>query len=291
MDRLVVSFLLLGEGAIIGSALLLVIVGGLITSQLLDVQIAFRRVTYIWCVALLGLGLSVSQVLWTLTPVAADTGLLWLLAGGALGAFVLFGAGLYYGSAARSRDIKGDTSSAWLGFVPIANLWLIFKRAERAMPQQRGVLSRYVLDPILIIGAILVIVASQLIGKALEEGPAYDLADSAALRTLVAEVQGVEERFAEEARLTRTQLPIRIDEITVLSDIEASGRTLRIFYDIERDIPGFRSNFKQTLAEIQCRPETLGSEILQGGMVEMIYRGPDGGTIATYAITQTDCGS
>jgi CRISPR/Cas system-associated exonuclease Cas4 (RecB family) len=109
------------------------------------------------------------------------------------------------------------------------------------------------------------------------------------LSNLITESQTLEESFAAEARLSGAQLPIRIDENTVLSEIEALGETLTITYDVAIEISGFRPDFKTTLAQLQCAPEMFGANIARGGIVEMIYRGPNDRVIETFKITQKDC--
>lgn len=292
MDQFFVPLLLLEEGTIIGIGLLLIIAGGFLASRIFDVQITLRRIGYLWFIALAGLALTITQFLWILTPAAADAGLLSVLVIAGMGSLALFGAAIYYGSAARSRHIHGETSSAWLGFVPLANLWLMFKGTENkpAEGAERGPFSRYVLDPVLVFGAILVLALSQGIDKAMENTPLYATTDSQALRNLMAESQTLEESFATEARLSSADLPIQIDDITTLSAISAEGRTLRITYDISQDIQGLNPGFKATLAHAQCAPEMFGPDIKRGGTVEMIYRAPSGRVIETYRITAADCG-
>ena len=63
----------------------------------------------------------------------------------------MWGVALWWVSAARSNDILGNTEYAWIGFIPIVNLYLMFKRGKSA---QDPALARYVGDPLLVIGAI-----------------------------------------------------------------------------------------------------------------------------------------
>ena len=292
MDQYAISLLLLGEGALLAITLSLLVAGGLIAARIFNVQVVFRRVVYLWCLTGLLLGISLSQLIWLLAPAAAEHELLWLVATAGLGCSALFGAGLYYSSAGRSNDIKGDTSSAWLGFVPLANLYLVFAGSDRVDigdSPTRGALARYVLDPILVIGALAVVATSQAIDRTVQGALLEDGADDASIGVVGSEATSVEERFAREARLSGASLPIRIDEMTVLSSIEAKGQTLRLIYDVETEISGFRSDFEEILAEQQCRPEMFGSNISRGGTVEMVYQAPGGEVIEVYAITQADC--
>ena len=292
MDQFFISLLLQDEATLIGINFALIVVGGIAAAFFLDVKITYRRVAYLWFIALSGLTLTISQFLWALTPAAADAGLLSILVIVAMGSFALFGAAIYYASAARSRHIHGETSSAWLGFVPLANLWLVFKGGAASTydpDKARGQLSRFLLDPLLVIGALIVLVLSQGFDKAFEDTAYYNPNDSEVLINLIANAQTIEERFAIEARLSGAELPVRVDEVTIFSKIEAQGETLRITYDVEQDISSFRPDFKTTLAQIQCAPEMFGPDISRGGTVEMIYRAPGGRIIETYEITQSDC--
>lgn len=202
-----------------------------------------------------------------LTPAAADAGLLWLLVIAAMGAFVLFGAALYYDSAARRRDITGSTSSAWRRFVPFANLWLMLKRGEMhdTETESHSRVSRFVLDPLAVIGAVFVLALTQTIDKALEGTAYYDASDSKVLSNLLVATQTLEDSFAMEARLSSASPQIRIDEIMLLSEIETEGSALHITYDVERDSAGFRPDFEATLAEMKCAPEMFGGDIARGG--------------------------
>lgn len=293
MDRFFVKLLLLGDGALMGIFFLLIIAGGLIGSQLFTVRVSFRRVVYLWWLAGLNLALMFSQVGWAAVPVAADAGLLSALCILMLGVVVLFGMGLYYSSAGRSNDIGGDTSRAWLGFVPFANLWLICARRKKPSPDATAdpAWARWVLDPILVIGALFVFLIAQVLGEVAERMPAYDVADSPALRDLITESQTLEESFATEAQASGAELPIRIDEITTFSEIRAEGRTLRIRYDVDRQISGFRSDFGDTLARQFCGPDMFAADIARGGTIAIDYFDPDGRLIQHYEITREACSS
>ncbi|QFT45372.1 hypothetical protein FIU97_02175 [Roseivivax sp. THAF40] len=291
MDHFFIKLLLLEESAIIGVAILLMVVGGLLAARIFDVGVAFRRVTYLWWIAGLYLLLMLSQFGWSAVPAAADAGLLSALVIMLLGTFALFGAGIYYGSAARSNDIGGDTSRAWLGFVPFANLWLIFSGRKDVIPSRapRSKVARWVLDPMLVIGALFIVAFSQGVEEVLEDTPAYDVADSQALVDLINQSQTLEESFEMEAEASGSQVPIRIDDITTLTDIRADGRTLHMRYDIAQQISGFRPGFEATLAIQFCDPEMFAADLGRGGTIAIEYYGPDGRLIQGYEITQSDC--
>lgn len=286
MDRVFVSLILLDEIAAFGIATLMICVGGVIGAVLLDVTASFRRVTYLWFVALNGLALTIWQFLWFLAPKAAEAGLFSALAITVLGGFVLFGVALYYSSAARSRHIRGDSKRAWLGFVPFVNFWLVLKAGPT--PVQRTRLTRFVIDPLLVTGAILLLVFSSALGKSLEF-MSFDTWETLAFKRLLLETQSVEDGFALVAEVSGAELPLRIDEATTMVAVEAEAETLRIIYEVEGGPPNLPADFEAEIAQIHCAADILGPDIARGGTVVSIYRGRDGEVFEAFEITQSDC--
>lgn len=286
MDRFFISLLLLDEIVLLGIGLLLTAAGGVVGAVLLDVKASFRRVTYLWFVALIVLGLAASQFLWLLAPGAAEYGLFSALVIVIFGSSIVFGVVLYYASAARSRHIRGDSKRAWLAFVPFANLWLTFTPGPASGPRSR--LMRFVTDPLLIVGAVLVLAVSNVLSKSMEDMAAEGWS-TPALTRLLAESQTVEQRFALEAETASVELPLRIDQVTTLVAVKAEGKTLRITYEVEGGDPYLPFDFEAMVAEADCAPEMFGLDIARGGTVVSVYQGPDGEIFESYEITQSDC--
>jgi len=280
MDLFFARFLSMSEAAMMGTAFVLIVLGGLVASRVFSVIVAFRRVTYLWFLTLLSLALSISQYAWTYVPVAAESGFFSAMVMLSLSTFAIFGAGIYYASAARSRHIYGTTRRAWMGFVPFANLVLLFKpgrfRDIGGIEQPRSPMARFFLDPILVLGAIIVFTALAKVDRAVEQAPMHG-------------AKTVEGSFAREAKLVGAHLPMRIDEITIFSEIEAIGSTLRITYDVEQELAGFLPEFRQTVIDLECSEDMFRDEIARGGTVFVDYRAPGGAIIETYIITKEDC--
>jgi hypothetical protein len=292
MDQFFFQLLLLDEAQIKGVMLLLIVTGGLLGALIFTVRIKFRRIAYLWFVAGIGLAFTIAQLGWFLVPAAAKSGLVSTLVIALLSSVVLFGAALYFGSAARSNDIKGTTGSAWLGFVPFANLWLMCARGtgtSRVDEEERSGIAKFVVDPILVIGGLFVLGLTGIIDKALEQAPAPSASESAALSSSVAETQTLEARFASEAAASSKNLPHRIDEITVLTSIEADGHTLRMVYDVEQAVDRFLPGFKRRIADEMCGAEMFAGELQLGGRLVYLYRGPKGEIIDEFEIKQSDC--
>lgn len=291
MDDFFTKIILLGEESLTGIYLLTFVIGGLIASQILTVHVSIRRVTYVWWIASLNLALMVSQLGWATAPAAADAGLFSALCILMISINVIFGVGLYYASAGRSNDIDGNVSRAWLGFVPIANLWLIFGGRKKAIYNEspRPIWARWLLDPALIIGAVFIFGLAQIIGNVIERAPLYDVADSEVLRDLITKNQTLEESFAAEAISSGAVLPIQVDEITTFSDISADGDLLRLRFDVSEQILGMRPDFINTLAKQYCAEDMFATDIARGGTIAIDYFGPDEQIIQSYEITSNEC--
>lgn len=293
MDQLFASFLLLGEGPIFLTSLLLIILGGMLGSRVFQVEIELRRVSYLWFITLSGLALTVTQTSWLFISEAADAGLFSALVIFAMGSFVLFGMAIYYGSAARMRDISGKTEGAWMGFVPFVNLWLIFKGKNpelRAMTPRHAT-ARYILDPLLIFGALVVLSLTQFADREMKTKMSDAVEPSPKLRELFVTSQTLEESLANDARLAAASLPFRIDDITRLTAASAQGTVLTLTYEVDREFTSFIPTFKSMLAEAQCAPDVYGPDIRRGGTIRMIYRTRSGRIIDSYDITAADCPS
>jgi len=290
MDRFSVKVLLLDQTDMTLLCLVLFVIGGVLGSVLFTVRFSLRRVSYLWWFALINLALALSLGLWAFVPVAEEAGQISILVASGLAVFVAYGAALYVSSAARSNHIAGNTGKAWLAFVPLAILWLMFKGGSAGTgAARRPALARYVLDPVLVCLALLTLSVAQGVINGAASEPAYSLSDSPALQRIRTRAQSLEESFATEARLTRPALPLRINEITILRDVEADGATLRLTYDVERDIGELGESFRLLLAQDQCSSRMYGIDLARGGRIVTTYIGPTGRQIATYRITHADC--
>ena len=180
----------------------------------------------------------------------------------------------------------------WMAFVPFANLWLFFKPSgglAREQAPKRSKAAIYILDPILVLVALVILGLGQGLNRVMEDLPILNADDNEALRQQITASQTPEESFALEAQLAQSELPQRIDGITVLREVRSEGLTLRYIYGIEEQITGFNSNFKTQLAASVCAPEIFASEIARGGRVVYEYFGPEGQFVEAFEITQDDC--
>jgi predicted kinase len=258
MDQFFAQFFLLDEPVMMALFFALGIAGGVAGPFLFEVRLAFRRVVYFWWFACLNLALVISQLIWLAAPAAAEMGHLSVVVMAGLATFFLFGLGLYYGSAARSNHIDATTSNAWLGFVPFANLWLMFKAGDPALKlgPERSTFARYVLDPVLVVLAILVLATANVAADASDKLLESRTADATALQNLVSQGQTVSELFALEAAASSKDLPVRIDELTILT-------RLAIEHDALIEIVSMDVPLEQAVAGNRMKASPVPEDVLR----------------------------
>lgn len=297
MDQFFARIILLDEAALSALPYALLAGGGVVGAMLLTVNITIRRSTYLLYGSFIALILAITQIGWLFIGPAAEAGLFGATVAGLYGAFLISGIATYAISAARSRDVRGDTARAWLGFIPLANLWLLFKAGAAAAPSNarpRSGFARFVGDPLLItLGLVVFILAQSLVAVLERTLSSRDVYESPALQSIIrdavtAKGETVEQVFAREASLAQSSLPIQVDGITILTKVQAEG-TVLLMYHLVTDPITISSAFRQLLAEDQCQSNRFHNELTRGGRIQMTYVDPNGAIIGDYTITGADC--
>ncbi|MFK8034289.1 MAG: hypothetical protein AB8B94_09110, partial [Hyphomicrobiales bacterium] len=164
MDRAFINFLSIGPLTVI-AILIVTITGAILASRLINVDFKFRRVTYFWYGQLLFLVFGVLQIGTVFVASAITYGIFVLFCVLMASTYLLFGAGIYIGSAARSNHISDEPKFAWLAFIPVANLWLLFKPGNKDNYRywyEHGIRDGFILAVALIPGAIASEILSEL---------------------------------------------------------------------------------------------------------------------------------
>lgn len=290
MDEVSARLLLLDEMQLalllIGCVILGAVLGFVFDERYLGSTTTLRRVTYFFFVNLTVLLLTIAQIGWSLVPVAADAPLLSLAAAALLGLF--FGAVLYVLSAARSRDMRGDTGRAWLAFIPGGVFYLFFARGQSTQEPSRSVIAQYVMDPMVVVISIFLHLTGQAISDVLERVDISPDVTTAGMRQVDSSIGTVEEILEREARASKAKLPRRIDDLTIMRDVQSEGMALIIKYDFTEQIH-VRDDFERTVDAEMCRPKALRAMLARGAAVESIYTTPDGTVVAHYWTTFADC--
>lgn len=290
MDQYFVHLLIMDDGALMALMVALVLLGGLLGPLVFKVELEIQRIAYLWWIVVSSIVLTLSQVFWGIIPQATEAGVLWILMIAMMGCFVAFGLATYYGSAARSKDISGHRRHAWMGFIPLVNLWLMLKRGEpRPDAPKKSAAQRFVLDPLQVVFALMLLGLGNSMGDAIAESNAFEPNRSPRLMALVASAQTLEESLAAEAEASSAALPIRTDEITVFRSIRAEADTLFMDYDVEREFEDFKPGFEALIAQDQCHPEMFAVDLARGARLVFTYTAPSGRVIDAIEITQEDC--
>ena len=289
MDQFFARILLLNDVQLVGVFILLVAIGGIAGALVFTVKVRFRRVAYLWHLAIINLMLMVIQTGWLAVPGAASAGAFSVIVAFLMLSFFAFGAALYFGSAARSNDIDGSPKSAWLGFIPLANLWLLFTRGQD--PSEGGQDHGSGSDALSIVGALLVFGLSQGISKVFESASFDNANGNPALEGIFGEVQTLEERFAVEARVSSRALPIPIDRHTVFEAIKAEGTVLTLVYRLDEEIERLDPGAERAAVTEMCKPEMFAGDLRRGGRIVYVYKNPADVVIGGFDITTEDCDS
>lgn len=187
MDRLFLGVLSSGPLTFL-TLLATIVTGAVLASRLLTVDVKFRRVTYFWSMQLLIFAFAVLQIATVFVTQAVRYELFVPFCLLIASTYLLLGAGIYFGSAARSNHMSGEARFAWIAFVPIANLWLVFK-SGKTNPNwywhEHGIRDAFIVAAALIPGVL----ASELLSE-LGERPW----SQAALNAFEENAQDVEEK-------------------------------------------------------------------------------------------------
>lgn len=291
MDQYFVRYLLLDETIMIAIAIALLVIGGIAASFIFKVRMRLRRATYSVLNAMAVLALAGAQFGWLLASAAATYGVLWVLTLGLVALPLLHGAVVYYFAAARSNDISGNTRQAWLAFVPILNLGLVFKRgnAPDGPAKPRHWVSRFVADPVLILAALTALSLSRASEKLLTT--AFEgYSRSQTLVELLNKAQTVEEYFAAIADAMQSLLPQESYDNFTLTSVKAEGNTLHYSYLVDGPVPTIIDDAKQGMAADFCSNPDFKTSLAQGGHLLFTYGGADGEIFGEIDVSQSDCG-
>ncbi|HEV7317610.1 MAG TPA: hypothetical protein VGO04_03245 [Ensifer sp.] len=196
------------------------------------------------------------------------------------------------GAAARSRDAFGTRGKWYLAFIPIANLLLIFAPSQeqsRPSPRQmpRGIL--------LVALSVVLIAASAGVsqwvkGRLALEGEVAQ--DNMPLQAKLAryEVQ----TFGLDAFLTGlakgVTVPMKIDDITTLTAVEADKDIYRYVYEISDKTAALTGSARDLMMNAWCKSAEITLMTDVGATVEGRYFSPDGNLLGELSVNPALCG-
>ena len=254
-------------------------------------QWSLQRVPYFLAFAGILVLSSALPLAWMATFEAMKHGFLWLLVASIFLGIAAFG--YIYGVISHARSVSGygDGGSAWMAFVPIANLFLLFKAPihkdeTKSAARMAGNFVGVVLGLFLLALAQGITKASDdaldnMIERAGTDAELQSISTEAMLR-----VQSLETTLSQMAADVPSQ---QIDDTTTLLRVEARATTLRYVYQVDTDAQNLPASVRRELTKSNC--EALAPTIQAGATIEHFYSRPDGTELGTVAITKAICDS
>lgn len=283
--------ILMNPAAAILINLAVLALGGFGASKIISVERPLRRVSFLLLMATTWFLIPVSMFPWLMAEEAAKEGMLGVLLAASLVPILIYGVLVYAFSARRSIDMTGTRRKAWMGFIPVINLVLMFTPGQNATERrkERTSFSRFVLDPLLIVVAMMVFTLAELINRVFEETVANIMIESPALTADIAGRTPVEEFLDLMVTEAKATLPTRVDEITILTGVSRQGEMIRYRYTVERDIESLSPEFGDKITRTVCAGPSLGQLIERGASVIQSYENRSGSVIGEYRVARADC--
>lgn len=254
-------------------------------------QWSLRRVPYFLAFAGIFVLFSALPLAWAATFVAIKHGVLWLLVTSIFLGVAAFG--YVYGVISHARSVSGygDGRSAWMAFVPFANLILlckapiqkeVTKSTARIAGNFVGVILGFFL---LALGQGITkasdVVLNNMIKRAGADAELQSISTEALLRA-----QGLETTLSQMAAEVPSQ---KVDKTTTLLRVEARATTLRYVYQVDTDAQNLPASTRRGLTEHNCNYEAIAPVILAGATIVHFFGRPDGTELGTVTITQNIC--
>lgn len=254
-------------------------------------QWSLRRVPYFLAFAGIFVLSSALSLAWMATFEAMKHGVLWLLVASIFLGIAAFG--YVYGVISHARSVSGygDGGSAWMAFVPFANLFLLFKAPiqkdeTKSAARMAGNFVGVVLGLFLLalaqgITKVSDDVLDNMIERAGADAELLSISTEAMLRA-----QGLEATLSQMAAEVPSQ---KVDETTTLLRVEARATTLRYVFQVDTDAQNLPASVRRGLTKHNCTYEALAPVIQAGATIVYFYGRPDGTELGTVTITQTIC--
>jgi len=296
LERIAFEYISLSSWGLFAAAFSFTIVGALIAGWTSRGVRGLRRAPYYAYSTLIFLLQAASQSIWLGSVQAITDGYLWILAFANITLTLI--AGYFFGvvAIARARDGFGHGGYAVLGFIPIASLFLLFKRpideeATNQLPtiglfrNEFGVLLGLAMA---ISGGVLAIAlrvqAEQLVTQA-QKDPVFQ----AISLNFTIHNQGLAETLVHMASTLR--VPQRVNETMTLLKVETDPTTLRYIYTIEGVDLFMSEEARSSVVRLTCSKEVMLPVLEAGGAFEYAYYRTDGTAIGIISVTLEECSS
>lgn len=296
MEQLAYSYILLPELAMRAIGIGLICLGGIVALTTRTPSFRLLRGPYFAATALCTLAMTLTQFWWLGGGAMMQAGTFWLLM---IGDFVVSLAGGYaigVLAQARSVDAYGDPGKAFMAFIPIANLWLLFTASIHPQPappayEDKGALAGLAGWTGGVLGVVLLLLNAAMIRSvtnAVESASANDPRLAAGLTRHMAQSDAGLESLLRMS-VAQITVPARIDEITMLDRVDVQGTTLSYHYSVASDIAALPANFSDGIFQNNCKNESITPILEGGGALDYVYTNSAGVEIARYHNDKASC--
>lgn len=199
-------------------------------------------------------------------------------------------------SVARSKDAYDNRRMALLAFIPLVNFVLFFRQSTSANSQTHLDDSRLLSGGVGVFIGLLILSAGLIANATFPSNyfdkPRSHLSLSEETKSL--DQQDVESQLSaylqRASAVINETLPRRIDEVTLLNRVEASGVTLTRVYSVERSEFNPNSQFVGLIQGYICDDKLL-FEILSAGATIIERYTPKNGSHTDVSVEINDCES
>ena len=274
----------------------LFVAGAIFAAIVVRSKVEIARAPYFAYTTIIVFAVSAVQIVWQLTAQAMTGGYLSVIVAVWFAACIVGGYFLCDFAMARSRDAYGHPRMGFLAFIPLANFWLLLTSSKNKNSANRAPTIPLLSGGLGVLTGFVVMAATAglnvyLGAHARPMEPAADLDPSsqqAGIEQLI-RTEGLEETLRIMAAEAEAQTPVSIDDVTVLSQVEAHGSMLRRTYSVDLAGAEITEEFQSMVRETVCDWPPFRALFQAGGAVQEIYVETTGRDIGVLTITQAGC--
>lgn len=246
----------------------IVYASALVIGMFKTVNYRMQRGTYFLNTALIVLAVSVAQLIWFLVAPAIANGFLSILVIVDITVWILSAYALIIVAKARSNDAYGHARYAALGFIPIANFWLLFTPSKDDFTVK---LPSFLTGGTAVFLGLIISVG----GRGLGNGIQNSIEDYVANNTNYETAIKISDRWMsyyissgdiEEAILflkSSEDIGGKIDEITILKEINVESDIMEYRFEItDKSVTGFTQQQRNLWEDYICNNYTI---LIDGG--------------------------
>jgi hypothetical protein len=254
-------------------------------------DLRLQRAVYFLLISCLSTLVVVTGLIYLATPEArAGEYFFWLIVARHL---LCLGVGYVFGivMVARSMDAHGTPGRWVLGFIPIANLALLFVPSLVERAKRPTVFQTIGVYAMVIVGLGIFGFGHHLANNLESIFMArFDSMPSATASQIIragVKATGLEEFLRQAASEVKT--PIAVDSVTTLVALNATKDSLEYHYTVDTELTSFRDGFLEDVKVRHCQWKTLQPIVDAGAKIRVIYRSTKDVILGDISIDKEQC--